>query len=232
MSTAEPIHVPSPTVRNPARSRPQDRRTRSILDTTEVRWFVPGPLPDDVAGWFDGEGGVLEERYDTYVLDGRSDVGVKRRFGETLEMKVRLSPGRWVDLGEGLTGSREVWRRWSPADGLPGSAGGGQRVDVHKSIVKRRFSPDGSEIAYSHGVDPNDAGCDAEIAAITIGTARAWTFACAAFGPPATRDAALLASWKALSGGGPAPPSFVLPAGGSMGYPAWLTRTSNPDRRP
>ncbi len=92
--------------------------TPSVLDTTELRWFVPESLPAEVGGWFTGSTGVLEERSDTYLLDGRGDVGVKRRFRETVELKVRQSRGGRIEFGDGLAGSLEVWRRWSPAEDL------------------------------------------------------------------------------------------------------------------
>ena len=61
------------------------------LETTELRWFGTGPVPGDVASWFthDGRVGSVEDRTDLYRCDGRSDLGVKRRAGTTLELKVR-----------------------------------------------------------------------------------------------------------------------------------------------
>ncbi len=116
---------------------------------------MPGPLPPEVRVWFTGSTGVPEERCDTYLLDGRVDIGVKRRFRETLELKVRQSFDGRVELGEGLTGSLELWRRWSPAEGLVEDGTDGWWVDVHKSVVKRRFCLDGTEIAFSS--DPHAA---------------------------------------------------------------------------
>ena len=108
--------VPDGQVPEPAQLRRAD--AVSVVDTTELRWFVPGPLPPDVRGWFTGSTGVPEERWDTYLLDGRVDIGVKRRFRETLELKVRQSLDGRVELGDGLGGLLEVWRKWSPAEGL------------------------------------------------------------------------------------------------------------------
>jgi len=51
----------------------------SVIDTTELRWFVPGPLPADTCRWFTGATGVPEVRCDTYLIDGDGDIGVKRR---------------------------------------------------------------------------------------------------------------------------------------------------------
>ena len=118
MTVAEsgPVLVPDAQVPEPAQPRRPD--AFSVVDTTELRWFVPGPLPADIRGWFTGSTGVAEERCDTYLLDGRGDIGVKRRFRETLELKVRQSLDERIELGEGLAGSLEVWRKWSPAEGL------------------------------------------------------------------------------------------------------------------
>jgi hypothetical protein len=201
----------------------------SVLDTTELRWFVPGTLPPEIYGWFTGSTGTAEQRCDTYLLDGRCDIGVKRRFRETLELKVRQSLDGRIQVGEGLAGSLEVWRKWSPAEDLVDDTSDGQWIDVCKSIVKRRFAMDGNEIAFSSGAQGTGAGCDVEIAAVTVGVVQAWTFAFAAFGPGATRRDALLASWRGLVAATPCPKSFRCRTGRAMGYPEWLALTVSPD---
>jgi len=209
----------------------QSRRANafSVVDTTELRWFVASPVPADIVSWFTGASGVSEQRYDTYLLDGRRDVGIKRRFRETLELKVRQSLGGRVELGEGLAGSLEVWRKWSPADGLIEDATDERWVDVRKSVVKRRFSLDGTEIAFTSDHHATGAGCDLEVAGVSVGDVEAWTFAFSAFGPPATRRDALLASWHALSTGAAHPEPFGPRTGRAMGYPEWLMHTVSPD---
>jgi len=222
------VNVPNASLPEPSQPRRAD--AFPAVDALELRWFVPGPLPHEIRSWFSGSTGVAEERCDTYLLDGRVDIGVKRRFGETVELKVRQSLDGWIELAESLSGSLEVWRKWSPAGGLVGDAADGRWVDVHKSVVKRRFSIDGTEIPYSSDPQATDAGCDVEVAAVTVGAVRAWTFAFAAFGPLSTRRDALLASWLRLVAVAPCPAPFGARAGRAMGYPEWLALTVSPDR--
>jgi hypothetical protein len=193
-----------------------------VLDTTELRWFVPASLPTEVGVWFTGSTGVLEERIDTYLLDGRDDIGVKRRFRETVELKVRQSLDGRIEFGDGLAGPLEVWRRWSPAEGLVEHGVDERWIDVHKSVVKRRFLLDATEVAFAPILEATGAGCDVEVAGVIIGDVHWWTFAFAAFGPPATRRDAVLASWQALVTAAPCPEPFEPRTARAMGYPEWL----------
>jgi len=152
----------------PARMTRSDSHSPLVLDTTELRWFIRGSLPAEVAVWFTGSTGVLEERIDTYLLDGRDDVGVKRRFRQTLELKIRQLLDERIEFGDGLAGPLEVWRRWSPAEGLVEHVVDERWVDVHKSVVKRRFLLNGTEVAFSPVVEATGAGCDVEVAGVTV----------------------------------------------------------------
>jgi hypothetical protein len=203
----------------------------SVLDTTELRWFASGPIPPDVKAWFGGSTGVCEQRCDTYLLEGRDDVGVKRRSRELLEVKVRQSLDERTQLGEGLEGQLEVWRKWSPVAGLVDEGLDGQWVDVCKSIVKRRFNIDGIEITFSPSVKVTGAGCDIEVAEVTVGVVQAWTFAIEAFGPLATRRDTLLASWRGLLAAEQCPKSWGVRNSRAMGYPEWLSLTVSSARR-
>ena len=216
----EPLLVEN--ARKPAPARQRGLDAFSVLDTTELRWFVPGPMPADIGGWFIGSTGVVEERCDTYLLDGRHDVGVKRRFRETLELKVRQPLDEGIDLGAGLAGPLEMWRRWSPDEHLVDGDSDGRWVDVCKSIVKRRFSLDGTEVAFSSDTQTTGSGCDVEVAEVTVGGIKSWTFAFAAFGPIATRREALVASWRGLMATTQCPTSLAPCFGRAMGYPEWL----------
>ena len=182
------------TVHVPARMRRPDTPPPLVLDTTELRWFVPGSLPAEVAVWFTGSTGVLEERSDTYLLDSRGDVGVKRRFRQTVELKVRQSLDGRIEFGDGLAGSLEVWRRWSPAEHLVEHGVDERWVDVHKSVVKRRFLLDGTEVASPRSWRQPVRDATSRSPGSPSTTSPWWTFAFAAFGPPAdpTRGTARL----------------------------------------
>ena len=225
MTIAEPSPVSVPGAQRGAAARARRPASFSVVDTTELRWFVAGQLPPEVRAWFTGSTGVVEERWDTYFLDGRRHAGTKRRFREVLELKVRQSVGDRIDLDDTLTGRLEVWRKWSPAEGLIDDDADGRWVDVHKSIVKRRFLADGSEVAFAPEAPTSGAGCDVEVAAVEVDGVEGWTLAFAAYGAPAGRNDALRASWRALVAQTPPPAQFVPHAGRAMGYPEWLVRT-------
>ena len=193
----------------------------AVLDTTELRWFADGPLPDQIESWFtrSGSRGMVEDRCDTYRRDRRLDTGVKHRFRETLELKERQSVEDPLVLEPGLAGPLEAWRRWSPADHLVDADPLAPVTDVCKRIIKRRFSVFGDEIVTG---PPIGAGCDVEVAAITVDGVEAWTFAFAAYGPAATRRDSVIACWQALATGAPPPEVLGQSLNHSCGYPEWL----------
>lgn len=75
---------------------------------------MPGTLPDDVLGWFRALAPVREDRRtDHYRLRSASpDVGIKRRAGDRLELKVLTGRQDGVSLGHGA-GRVEWWTKWS-----------------------------------------------------------------------------------------------------------------------
>jgi len=196
-------------------------------DTTEIRWIAEGHLPSDVEAWFTrgGTTGVVEERCDTYRIDGRAERGVKLRFRETLEVKVRQAVGEYVIPGLGLIGRVEMWRKWSPVEGVVDTGGEVPWLDVCKIVIKRRFflDGDGDEILPSNlERATTGAGCDVEVAAITVGDIEAWTFAFAAFGPTSSREHAIVTAWQALVADGSCPERLAAAFGPSSSYPEWL----------
>lgn len=89
--------------------------------------------------------------------------------------------------------------------------------------MKRRFLFDGTEVEFSPVMEATGAGCDVEVAEVTIDDVHWWTFAFASFGPPETRREALLSSWRALVTAAPCPERFEPRTTRTMSYPEWLT---------
>ena len=203
----------------------QDQHGDNPVDTTELRWFAHGSVPHDVRSWFTRSGtvGTVEDRTDNYMVDPRSDIGVKQRSGTTLELKILQSVGEPLALGADLTGRTEDWRKWSPAKSPPTSGHELPWIAVRKRIVRRLFSGDGDESAFSYATRAAmAAGCDAELVNVSVGDLAAWTFAFAAFGPAHGRRDAILGCWQALTGGDPVPADLAARLAIPASYPLWL----------
>jgi len=201
-----------------------------VVDTTELRWFVEGPLPSDLQSWFTSAGasGVVEQRCDVYRIDDRHDVGVKLRSRETLEVKIRRSRGPRLTLDNGPHGVLEVWRKWTFGEQLTRRQEHQPSVEVAKSIVKRRFSTAGHEIALpGDAYATTEAVCDVEVARVVVGEIEAWTFAFAACGPASTHASSIVASWRSLCSSGQHPDELSV-LRGSIGYSEWLKRRVPP----
>ncbi len=194
--------------------------------TTEVRWFFDGRVPAEVLSWFaDGGAGLTEDRCDRYRLDGEGDIGVKKRAGTTLELKLRLGSPELFTIGRDLDGQLETWQRWSPADGLAYLTEHTIWVDVAKRVIKRRFSFDGDEVSLSEENRPmNGVGCDVEITTVEVDGEEAWTFAFAAFGPVDGHRRSTQIAWESLISERARPRQLRLECDNSCGYPGWMTK--------
>ncbi len=198
----------------------------TILDTCEVRWFARGPMPGGMVSWFTAGGrfGVGEQRTDLYQRRPGTTVGVKRRSGTTLEVKVLQSRGPDISMPDGPGGCCEAWRKWQPRSGAALSSGTVSWIAVAKSIVTRSFvlPGDGGMAAPVSEPDRRLPGCDVELAAVTVGGTRAWTYAFEAFGPAQHRLTALRIAAEAVARTTPYPPGFWARLDCNAGYPAWL----------
>lgn len=179
--------------------------------TIEVRWWADGRLPDEVRAWFSSRAQWKEEdRTDHYLVQpGRSDLGVKTRSWDRLEVKVRTDRKPDVALAAGH-GHVEWWRKWSFAlAGDPDPAGleaSGDWVALHKHRWLLEWE-----------------GCEVELAAVSWpGGSTWWSFGAEADAtavdlPHLTR---LLAEVWAV----PPPDGMVLVAAASRGYAEQLNR--------
>jgi hypothetical protein len=106
-----------------------------------------------------GSGGVsvVDTTEIRYLLDARTDVGVKFRNGEILELKTRLETGPPVELTGGFAGVLERWRKWTLADRVVQQSAPQRWIHGDKWIVKRRFSLDGAPTIQQVGLDRGES---------------------------------------------------------------------------
>ena len=176
------------------------------LRTTEVRWFLAGPLPPAADAWFARLGPRIEgeTRTDHYLAPTDDALGLKLREGA-------LEPKRRDAVGGPLTAGRahaavETWTKWS----FPLAADAGPEAGWVEGTKTRRQR----EIVTGAG------RCRLDVSEVTVGGAVWWSVCLEAEGPndDAARSAlgAGAARWLARTD---AP---ALPAEAAMGYPAWL----------
>jgi hypothetical protein len=209
------------------------------FDTTEVRWFAAGPLPDALVQWFaaSGEPTLVETRRDAYLAAGSHGVGQKRRNYGPFEVKRRLRYGEFVHLSDALTGRLEEWRKLVEIQPVP--TAGDRWADVNKVVLTRtyRLRSDG-QVVRARERDISVPGCDIELASVSVAGIDAWTFAFEAWGPSDRRRDVLdqAADLFIVASGLPAELTSHLSA--DMGYPEWLagvvwadpgSRARNPD---
>jgi hypothetical protein len=204
------------------------------MDTSEVRWFAHGSLPDDVVAWFARQDAIsaVEERYDTYLVSGNAGMGVKYRNQLVLEVKWCHTTDTNLDLGHGLHVPMLRWLKWRPAE-LDAAWSGPDigRVDVHKVVLTSSFaSIDGSVAPHALPGIASVPACKIELAAVEVGNVAAWTLGLEASGPVEARRRMLLDSWRLITLDGlPFHNGFAGRFDVAAAYPDWLER-HEPDR--
>ena len=190
------------------------------LDTTEVRWFVTGELPESLVDWFIRSGrATLEVRHDSYIVDGSHDAGSKIRDHGTFEVKLRTGSRGPFHLGSGVRSRIEEWQKFVGLQTPPDRTW----VDVGKVVLTRTYQLDAEDDVSEVRVrDMFTPGCDVELATVSVGDTKAWTFAFEVWGPEDRRLhilAETASRFVADSGLPPAPTPVQTP---DMGYPEWL----------
>jgi hypothetical protein len=189
----------------------------STYNSLELRWFMPGQVPDRIIDVFASplSSTVEEWRIDSYWPLSRGDVGVKRRNGGPVEMKVRRSarPWRHPNGPEGVT---EQWNKWRP-NRLDLDGRDAEWIEVHKHVLTRTFALAGREV--SGQVDGRRPRCEVEIAQLSVGAAEWWTVAFEATGPARVQPFVL---WSAFESVWSPELSSSVDGGLNVGYPQWL----------
>jgi hypothetical protein len=91
---------------------PAENPVTGPVDSLEVRWILPGPLPAAVLDWFARFLAQTESREDIYLVQPLlSGLSVKLRDGSVLEVKSYL--GSPAIPGLTIRGRLESWRKWS-----------------------------------------------------------------------------------------------------------------------
>jgi hypothetical protein len=193
------------------------------LSTVEVRWFQDGRCPAAVAGWFHGGSwvGEPERRTDEYLrLPDRDDIGVKRRAGVQLDLKLRAGTRDGVALPDGLEGPVEAWNKWSFPLGSESLPGDGSWIPVEKLRWSRLYATEaGGAMAVPMGTE-SASGCAAELVELAIGPRRAWGFGLEAFGDGDLTEG-LAATCDAVVADTPLG-GIAFSGRGAHSYPAWL----------
>lgn len=196
-------------------------------ESTEVRWFVPGPIPRRVMSWFRSLAGPPlreEARTDLYLVPTDPGMGVKVRSGR-LELKRRFQSGPTLACGTTVAGQLEQWRKWgfSVAPDEQPEPEAGHWIGIEKRRWTILFGADLNIPAHDEDrpgvIRP---GCMLELGAVHLPSGPpSWTICLEAFGGESDRESLLrrVASSTLGRPGGP-----VLPLEAAFGYPSWILR--------
>ncbi len=206
-----------------------------MFHTAEIRWFVEGAPGAKVRSWFDASEFSRQEdtRIDSYLLlPGCATCGVKIRQGH-FEIKAQTSAPEPVAYGNGITGVRATWVKWS--SGLAGAQlvqeqrGPETWVQVEKSRMLRLFALSGGIEEKRPGEWLSGPGCFVELAALRLpgesedwhDAATWWSVCLEAFGhaDEVLRLVDAVAASDSLRS-----MAAELPAAASLSYPEWLNR--------
>ena len=192
------------------------------LASAEVRWFLAGRLPGEVAAWFVAADATNEpeRRVDRYLrLPGAEGVGAKLRDGR-FELKARTCAPTPLQFTPNVAGLADGWVKRSFAD-----------AELGARLLALTDAPDWIDVAKARatrtlGPDPDGAaGATLELAELRIEGAAWWSLALETFGTAAPDFALLEAAAKLAFA---EPPPLGLALAGSAAYPAWLGRFAGP----
>lgn len=123
--------------------------TLFVIETSEIRWFYQGAIPESVLEWYDncpGEKIAEPNRTDRYFVYVDNRAGIKIREGR-IELKRLTGWTETFTVVMNHTAHREEWRKWSfrlASSNDPGRTGIDSIpdwIDVSKSRSLRIYQP-------------------------------------------------------------------------------------------
>ena len=195
----------------------------------EIRWFLRGRLPADVAEWFGSSGLSVDEadRVDDYLfLPGCTTTGIKFRDGR-FEVKSNLVPSVPATYPHEVGGLKGAWIKWS-REARDARALRNELVsdeDTWVSVRKRRrlrlFSLDnGCVEEVRPGVARLAEGCQIELSSVRCqGEVDWWSLSLESFG---TTNGVLENLDDVARHFFRTEPPLRLNQQDSMSYPVWL----------
>ena len=210
-----------------------------MLYSAEARWFIRGPLPEDVKVWFERgfefENCFGEDRTDKYLLFPHCDsVGVKLRADQpgdqNFEIKSIIGPSHPVKTN-GVNGRTDQWVKWSVSvKESPEIAVVLTKEDQWLPVTKgrglRKYSMDrDAPVEVSPHVGPFPVrGCNVELTRIRVEAATPDWFSLGfeAFGRVEETPGLLTSVIETFFEQQGPIPKMELTEGSSLSYPAWL----------
>lgn len=202
-----------------------------ILDSLEVRWFLPPDAASAVAlqEWF-GAREAEGKRVDHYLALGRADLTFKARLTERqpakIEAKYLVGSLGDVRLGADMCGDLQRWSKLSLALEDASLQQQGTWLAVHKKRQLRKFLVSLIDAPAAQEVSPAEyprVGCGIELTRLeyTIGESSCveWTFGFEAFGPASRLLDVLRVAVEAAIAQPGLPP---LPSAWTASYATWL----------
>ncbi len=202
-----------------------------MFPTVETRWFYPGSIPTDVLAWYHyGERAPEAQptRIDYYLrLTNHADLGIKLREGR-IEIKQRVEQYGVEHLHEHVYALVEGWRKWSFGVSDIGSGLGelsGPRpawIAIRKARRLRRYCvTEAGAVTAVAGAEIVVAGCNIELAELTIHGEPWWSLAFETFGPEETLHATFMRVARHVLRDDTVPP---LDVDHSYSYAHWIQR--------
>jgi hypothetical protein len=199
--------------------------------SSEIRWFLSGPMPTAMAEWFNLPilGGEPEIQTDDYLLLPNCHVtGVKMRE-DKLQVKSLCREPTPLMITDQISGWAASWVKWSiDLDSATARAFYQENlpVRVQKRRWRRKLSVETDQSVEVPLEMPIEYGCFLELSTLQVRDATWWSLNLESFGPAQTIDESLRRCiYHFLRK--PPPPTRLL-AADSKSYPEWLTSLSPP----